>query len=52
MKSQPLLRLDKTPATQRPPSADCVDLTAANAALAAGDFWWDTTLKKLRTATA
>jgi len=26
MKSQPLLRLDKTPATQRPPSADCVDL--------------------------
>ena len=28
------------------------DLTAANAALAAGDFWWDTTLKKLRTATA
>lgn len=29
-----------------------VDLTAANGALAAGDFWWDTTLKKLRTATA
>ena len=28
------------------------DLTAANAALASGDFWWDTTLKKLRTATA
>jgi hypothetical protein len=28
------------------------DLTAANAALAAGDFFWDTTLKKLRTATA
>ena len=29
-----------------------VDLTAANAALAAGDYWWDTTLKKLRIATA
>lgn len=27
------------------------DLTAANAALAAGDYWWDTTLKKLRIAT-
>lgn len=29
-----------------------VDLTAANAALDAGDFWWDSTLQKLRTATA
>jgi hypothetical protein len=29
-----------------------VDLTAANAALASGDFFWDTTLKKLRVATA
>ncbi len=29
-----------------------VDLTAANAALASGDYWWDTTLKKLRIATA
>jgi hypothetical protein len=28
------------------------DLTAANAALSSGDFFWDTTLKKLRTATA
>jgi hypothetical protein len=26
MKSQPILRLDKTPSTQRPPAADCVDL--------------------------
>lgn len=29
-----------------------VDLTAANVALAAGDYFWDTTLKKLRLATA
>jgi hypothetical protein len=29
-----------------------VGIDAANAALGAGDFWWDTTLKKLRTATA
>jgi hypothetical protein len=28
------------------------DLTAANAALSSGDYWWDTTLKKLRIATA
>ena len=28
------------------------DLNAANAALNAGDFWWDTTLKQLRTATS
>jgi len=28
------------------------DITAANAALDADDFWWDTTLKKLRRATA
>ena len=28
------------------------DLDAANTALAAGEFFWDTTLKKLRTATA
>jgi hypothetical protein len=28
------------------------DETAANAALASGDFYWDTTLKKLRVATA
>jgi hypothetical protein len=28
------------------------DLTAANIALDAGDCWWDTTSKKLRTATA
>lgn len=29
-----------------------VNLTAANTALAAGDYWWDTTLGKLRIATA
>lgn len=28
------------------------DLTAANLALASGDYWWDTTLGKLRIATA
>ena len=28
------------------------DITAANTALAAGDYWWDTTLLKLRSATA
>lgn len=28
------------------------DLTAANTALTSGDFWWDTTLLKLRVATA
>ena len=28
------------------------DLTAANAALDSGDFWWDSTLQKLRVATA
>jgi hypothetical protein len=28
------------------------DITAANTALASGDYWWDTTLGKLRIATA